>query len=199
MDMNVTTSLLSIVYFIGSSISTQCWQYQKQGSAWTTPKEKYDRKMRLEAAESRSKKKKKKKTNKLYTTSGRRVRIKLSLLNYRSDEYIPIEHLVSNVPIRFRKIEKTQAAHTKLRSSDILNGGSMVTRTETLRIAWNSSRTVYGDEFVSFLTPLDAWSSTYADSKRFHVFQMSAPKFGTEREIVLERKDKMVGNEVGSG
>lgn len=198
MDMNVTTSLLSIVYFIGSSISTQCWQYQKQGSAWTTPKEKYDRKMRLEG--SRIKKQKKKKTtNKLYTTSGRRVRIKLSLLNYRSDEYIPIEHLVSNVLIRFRKIEKTQAAHTKLRSSDILNGGSIVTRTETLGIAWNSSRTVYGDEFVSFLTPLDARSSTYADSKRFHVFQMSAPKFGTEREIVLERKDKMVGNEVGSG
>lgn len=63
MDMNVTTSLLSIVYFIGSSISTQCWQYLKQGSAWTTPKEKYDRKMRLEAAESRSKKKRKKQIN----------------------------------------------------------------------------------------------------------------------------------------
>lgn len=189
MDMDVTTSLLSIVYFIGSSISTQCWQYQKQGSAWATPKEKYDRKMRLETAES----------NNLYATSGRRVRIKLSLLNYRSDEYIPIEHLASNVLIRFRKIEKTQAAYTKLRSFDILNGGSIVTRTETLRIAWNRSRTVYGDEFVSFPTLLDARSSTYADSKRFHVFQMSAPKFGTEREIVLEWKDKMVGNEVGSG
>lgn len=93
MDMDVTTSLLSIVYFIGSSISTQCWQYQKQGTAWATPKEKYDRKMRLEAAV--KKQKKKKKTKKLYTTSGRRVNIKLSLLNYRSDEYIPIEHLVS--------------------------------------------------------------------------------------------------------
>lgn len=58
MDMDVTTSLLSIVYFIGSSISTQCWQYQKQGTAWATPKEKYDRKMRLEAAVKKQKKKK---------------------------------------------------------------------------------------------------------------------------------------------